>query len=349
MQRAILSSTQITRYATTSRRLLTSATRNNTVSSFKNTSKRRSPFFQQQKNKSTLGIQQQRELTPTQQFHQLSKEQVSSLFWSAAIPMVGFGFMDNFIMITAGSAIDQTLGVQLGLATMTAAAIGQVVSDVSGVLFGDTLANWFNVAPANLSKAQSQFKVVNRIKLGGAVAGMIVGCTLGAVALWIVPEKDETASPTEASLATQQHERRTDQLHRLQQVMTDIMTSPDEAWHDLRASCTLYVNESLEDSIPSDTHQQQQQSSFFDLRREQTASIQALAKTNDPEVKHTLKEGRVVVFENTIYVPVLGSDKAILGIFKIKLDNGSFFPPGSDIKNAKAIARNIGFFLNRML
>ncbi len=266
--------------------------------------------------------------------------------------MVGFGFMDNFIMITAGTAIDQTLGVQLGLATMTAAAIGQVVSDVSGVLFGDTLASWFNVAPANLSKAQSQFKVVSRIKLGGAVAGMIVGCTLGAVALWIVPEKDEAVSQTEASLATQQqlqHQRKTDQLYRLQQVMSDIMTSQDEAWHDLRASCTLYVNESLEDCIPSTKQQQQQQSSFFDLRREQTASIQALARAADPEVKHTLKEGRVVVFENTIYVPVLGGDKAILGIFKIKLDNGSFFPPGSDIKNAKAIARNIGFFLNRML
>lgn len=257
--------------------------------------------------------------------------------------------MDNFIMITAGSAIDQTLGVQLGLATMTAAAIGQVVSDVSGVLFGDTLANWFNVAPANLSKAQSQFKVVNRIKLGGAVAGMVVGCTLGAVALWIIPEKDEGASQTD-TLSAQQllHERKTDQLCRIQQVMYDMMTSQDEAWHDLRASCTLYVDESLEDSIPSNNRRE---SSFFESRRgERTASIRALANTTDPQVKHTLKEGRVVVFTNTIYVPVVGAEEdAIVGIFKIKLDNGSFFPPGSDIKNAKAIARTIGFFLNRML
>lgn len=38
--------------------------------------------------------------------------------------MVGFGAMDNFVMIQAGQYIDSTLGVQLGLATMTAAAAG---------------------------------------------------------------------------------------------------------------------------------------------------------------------------------------------------------------------------------
>lgn len=61
----------------------------------------------------------------TPSFHQLK-----ALFVSSAIPMVGFGFMDNFIMIQAGGYIDATLGVKFGLATMTAAAMGQVVSDV---------------------------------------------------------------------------------------------------------------------------------------------------------------------------------------------------------------------------
>lgn len=56
--------------------------------------------------------------------------QRKALFVSSAIPMIGFGFMDNFIMIQAGGYIDATLGVKFGLATMTAAAMGQVVSDV---------------------------------------------------------------------------------------------------------------------------------------------------------------------------------------------------------------------------
>ena len=47
-----------------------------------------------------------------------------TLFVASAVPMVGFGAMDNFVMIQAGQYIDSTLGVQLGLATMTAAAAG---------------------------------------------------------------------------------------------------------------------------------------------------------------------------------------------------------------------------------
>jgi len=48
-----------------------------------------------------------------------------TLFVASAVPMVGFGAMDNFVMIQAGQYIDSTLGVQLGLATMTAAAAGK--------------------------------------------------------------------------------------------------------------------------------------------------------------------------------------------------------------------------------
>ena len=75
-----------------------------------------------------------------QQHHdRLTWKQMKALLLSSAIPMVGFGFMDNLVMIQAGSYIDNTLGVQFGLATLTAAAMGQVVSDMSGVLFGGSL------------------------------------------------------------------------------------------------------------------------------------------------------------------------------------------------------------------
>lgn len=45
-------------------------------------------------------------------------------------------------MIQAGQYIDSTLGVSLGLATMTAAAAGQVILDVSVVVFGGTLEHF---------------------------------------------------------------------------------------------------------------------------------------------------------------------------------------------------------------
>lgn len=52
------------------------------------------------------------------------------LFISAAVPMIGFGFMDNLVMITMGEFIDSTMGVTFGLSTLTAAGFGQIFSGI---------------------------------------------------------------------------------------------------------------------------------------------------------------------------------------------------------------------------
>jgi len=284
------------------------------------------------------------------------------------IPMVGFGFMDNFIMITAGSAIDNSLGVHMGLATMTAAAIGQVVSDVSGVVFGDTVSRCFQVAPAKLSAAQKRLSFVRRLRLSGAVIGVIAGCTLGATALYLIPEcvRDDGTSTSSAMVSSSsssstdpQHKeaRIREQLHRLTKVMNDVMTSTEDKWLDRRASCTLFVNESMGHCLPATAPK-----SFFG-GGDDAATLARMGDNNDPAVMHTLQEGRVVVFADTIYVPVvnnsndesssvnsngIGNRDNVLGIFKIKLENGSFYT-GSEIKDAKRVARNLGFFLNHMM
>ena len=48
-------------------------------------------------------------------------QQLRLVAFRASIPMIGFGIMDNFVMITAGEAIDSTFGVMFGLSTMAAA------------------------------------------------------------------------------------------------------------------------------------------------------------------------------------------------------------------------------------
>ena len=47
-----------------------------------------------------------------------------------AVPFVGFGIMDNSILILAGEAIDINLGATLGISTMCAAAIGNIGADL---------------------------------------------------------------------------------------------------------------------------------------------------------------------------------------------------------------------------
>jgi len=55
------------------------------------------------------------------------------LFLHQLLPFVGFGFLDNLIMIVAGDYIDTTIGVTLGISTMAAAGLGNALSDVAGV------------------------------------------------------------------------------------------------------------------------------------------------------------------------------------------------------------------------
>lgn len=103
--------------------------------------------------------------------------------------MVGFGLVDQTVMLQAGNAIDCTLGVSLGLSTLTAAALGQVCSDASGVLFGGTLESLAvraGLPRAGLTQAQRRLKIVHRIRLAGSFFGVIAGCLLGLLNLLLI-------------------------------------------------------------------------------------------------------------------------------------------------------------------
>ncbi|KAL3800749.1 hypothetical protein ACHAW5_009319 [Stephanodiscus triporus] len=102
------------------------------------------------------------------------------------MPMVGFGFMDNIIMITAGDLIDHTLGVRFGLSTLVAAAFGNLCSDMSGVLFGsvvESAAARLKLELPNLTAAQSSMAVTRRAATLGQLVGIFCGCCLGMTRL----------------------------------------------------------------------------------------------------------------------------------------------------------------------
>ena len=106
-----------------------------------------------------------------------------------AVPMVGFGVMDNLVMIQAGEAIDSSIGVTLGLATMTSAAIGQIVSDVSGTLSGgavEAMATSLGLPHAGLTRAQLGLRQVKVAGTLGAAVGVGCGCVLGMSCLFFM-------------------------------------------------------------------------------------------------------------------------------------------------------------------
>ena len=117
---------------------------------------------------------------------QPSRAQLRVVFFHAAVPMIGFGLMDNTVMIQAGDLIDSTIGVRLGLSTLTAAAFGQIFSDVSGVVFGGTVeaaATKLGLPVPHLSKAQRVMPVTKFWATAGGVVGVMFGCLLAMTQL----------------------------------------------------------------------------------------------------------------------------------------------------------------------
>ena len=55
---------------------------------------------------------------------------------------VGFGFLDNSIMLLAGDAIECTLAVKFGISTMACCALGNIVGDVRGRDFAGCTEQW---------------------------------------------------------------------------------------------------------------------------------------------------------------------------------------------------------------
>ena len=115
-----------------------------------------------------------------------SAEQLRIIFVHSAVPMIGFGFMDNMVMIQAGDMIDNTIGVRFGLATLAAAACGQIFSDVSGVAFGGVVEDACaraGLRTPDVTAAQRRLPRVKLLGTVGAIAGVVVGCCLGMTSL----------------------------------------------------------------------------------------------------------------------------------------------------------------------
>ena len=114
-----------------------------------------------------------------------------------AIPFVGFGIMDNAILILAGDAIDNSLGVMFGISTLCAAALGNIISDVAGVGLGTVIEDFcarLGIPQPNLTQAQRQLRSVRFTNQFGCAFGLIIGCVIGMFPLlFLDAEKAEKA------------------------------------------------------------------------------------------------------------------------------------------------------------
>jgi len=148
------------------------------------------------------------------------------VFVKNALPFIGFGFLDNLIMILAvwdfywfstkrekssvenvfdfpflstfhinqGDYIDLTIGTALGISTMAAAALGNTISDVAGIAsawYVEAMASKIGIKDPDLTPTQmASGRVKWACNLGRAI-GVAMGCLLGMFPLLFFPSVEE--------------------------------------------------------------------------------------------------------------------------------------------------------------
>jgi len=125
-----------------------------------------------------------------------SNRQLFLLGLQASIPMIGFGFLDNFLMIVLGAQIEATFGVFFGISVMASAACGNTISDMGGVVMGsyvEILAEKLNIPKPRLNEKQRSYGRAKFASAAGGMAGVGLGCILGMVPLlFYTQETDKT-------------------------------------------------------------------------------------------------------------------------------------------------------------
>ncbi|KAM4687625.1 transmembrane protein 65 isoform 2-T2 [Discoglossus pictus] len=111
-----------------------------------------------------------------------SSRQLKHVFFHNALPFVGFGFLDNAIMIAAGTQIELSIGVVLGISTMAAAALGNLVSDLAGLgLAGyvEAISSRLGLPIPDLTPKQADMWQTRVSAHLGKAIGVAIGCILG--------------------------------------------------------------------------------------------------------------------------------------------------------------------------
>ena len=118
---------------------------------------------------------------------EITYAQLKSVALSQMYPFIGFGFLDNALMLAFGETIESSVGLSLGLSTMAAAAIGNTLSDVCGVGLANKIEYWcakFGLTEeVTITAGQAKEMRAVVARLGGAMTGVTIGCIVGSFPL----------------------------------------------------------------------------------------------------------------------------------------------------------------------
>ncbi|XP_023815975.1 transmembrane protein 65-like [Oryzias latipes] len=102
---------------------------------------------------------------------------IAQVLFHNAIPFVGFGFLDNAIMIAAGTQIELSIGVTLGISTMAC--------------YVEALASKLGMQVPDLTPKQVDMWQTRLSSHMGKAIGVSIGCILGMFPLFFLSDDDE--------------------------------------------------------------------------------------------------------------------------------------------------------------
>uniref|UniRef100_A0A3Q0S189 Transmembrane protein 65 n=1 Tax=Amphilophus citrinellus TaxID=61819 RepID=A0A3Q0S189_AMPCI len=108
--------------------------------------------------------------------------QIRYVLFHNAIPFVGFGFLDNAIMIAAGTQIELSIGVTLGISTMAGKSYVEVLASKLGMQVPDLTPKQVDMWQTRLSSHM------------GKAIGVSIGCILGMFPLLFLSDSDDKDS-----------------------------------------------------------------------------------------------------------------------------------------------------------
>ncbi len=124
-------------------------------------------------------VNEQAEKNPT-------RKQLFQLSLLMGVPFIGFGFVDNAIMLVAGDVIDLTFGRMLGISTLAAAGLGNLISDVAGLGLGGYIEAYsakIGFQDPKLTAKQMKSRSIRILQFLSTSIGIAIGCLLGMIPL----------------------------------------------------------------------------------------------------------------------------------------------------------------------
>jgi len=141
-----------------------------------------------------------------------TKRQLFCVGFGALVPFIGFGMVDNGLMVVFGDVLDGTLGCMFGASMLASAALGNAISNVFGMLLHGSItkgADKIGLPDPHLTLAQRKFPEVHYWSTAGSTIGVFTGCLLGMTPLLFM---DQTKKEEERSHSKVHHDQEAEKL-----------------------------------------------------------------------------------------------------------------------------------------